>query len=97
MAPSGVLAAVLPSGQQPNSVLSQDERSSTAARVGVAKVGPAVAGEESEDEEEEKKMKIMMEKNIHKRFFAKTSLIAWRCVKRLFHISIKRNCSLLIG
>lgn len=53
MAPSGVLEGVLPSGQQPNSVLSQGERSSADARVGVAKVGPAVAKEEAEDEEEE--------------------------------------------
>lgn len=43
LAPSGLLAGVLPSGQQPNSVLSQDERSSAVARVGVDKVGPALA------------------------------------------------------
>lgn len=44
--PSGLLAGVLPSGQQPNSVLSQDECSSAVARVGVDKVGPALAEEE---------------------------------------------------
>lgn len=40
LVPSGVLAGVLPSGQQPNSVLSQDDRSSAAAKVGVDNVGP---------------------------------------------------------
>lgn len=48
LAPSGVLAAVLPSGQQPNSVLSHDERSSAVVRVGVDKVGPAAAEETSQ-------------------------------------------------
>lgn len=35
-----MLAGVLPSGQQPNSLLSQDDRSSPAAKVGVDNVGP---------------------------------------------------------
>lgn len=92
MAPSGVLAGVLPSGQQPNSVLSQDERSSAVARVGVDKVGPAVAEEESEDEEEEKKKKeITMEKNNRRRncflnsvgsHFTETFVIALHRVKQ---------------
>lgn len=40
LAPSGVLDGVLPSGQQPNSVLSQDERSSAVGTVVLATVGP---------------------------------------------------------
>lgn len=72
MAPSGVLAAVLPSGQQPNSVLSQDERSSAVARVGVDKVGPAVAEEESEDKEQEKEKEVMMGKKYSEgKFFSR--------------------------
>lgn len=42
--PSGVLAGVLPSGQQPNSLLSQDDLSSAAGVVVVAIVGPGVRG-----------------------------------------------------
>lgn len=38
--PSGVLAGVLPSGQQPNSLLSQDDLSSAVGVVVVATVGP---------------------------------------------------------
>lgn len=41
LVPSGVIAMVLPSGQQPKGVLSQDERSSTVGRVVAATVGPA--------------------------------------------------------
>ena len=40
LAPSGVLDGVLPSGQQPNSVLSQDDLSSGAGTVVLASVGP---------------------------------------------------------
>lgn len=40
LAPSGVLDGVLPSGQQPNSVLSQDDLSSVGTVV-LAIVGPA--------------------------------------------------------
>lgn len=40
LAPSGVLDGVLPSGQQPNSVLSQDDLSSAVGTVVLANVGP---------------------------------------------------------
>lgn len=40
LAPSGVLDGVLPSGQQPNSVLSQDDLSSSVGKVVLAIVGP---------------------------------------------------------
>lgn len=40
LAPSGVLDDVLPSGQQPNSPLSQDERSSAVGAVVLASVEP---------------------------------------------------------
>ena len=40
LAPSGVLAGVLPSGQQPNSLLSQEDLSSAVGRVVLATVGP---------------------------------------------------------
>lgn len=40
LAPSGVLDGVLPSGQQPNSVLSQDDLSSAVGTVVLAIVGP---------------------------------------------------------
>lgn len=40
LVPSGVLDGVLPSGQQPNSVLSQEDRSSAAGTVVLAIVGP---------------------------------------------------------
>lgn len=39
-APSGVLDGVLPSGQQPNSVLSQEDLSSAAGAVASATVRP---------------------------------------------------------
>lgn len=41
LVPSGVIAMVLPSGQQPKGVLSQDERTSPVGRVVAATVGPA--------------------------------------------------------
>lgn len=41
LAPSGVLEGVLPSGQQPNSLLSQEDLSSAVGRVVLATVGPA--------------------------------------------------------
>lgn len=41
LAPSEVLAMVLPSGQQPKGVLSQDDRASPVGRVVAATVGPA--------------------------------------------------------
>lgn len=40
MAPSGVLDGVMPSGQQPYSVLSQDDLSSAVGTVVLATVGP---------------------------------------------------------
>lgn len=40
LAPSGVLAGVLPSGQQPNSLLSQDDLSSAVGVVVLGTVGP---------------------------------------------------------
>lgn len=40
LAPSGVLDGVLPSGQQPNSVLSQEDLSSAVGTVVLATVGP---------------------------------------------------------
>lgn len=44
LVPSGVLAGVLPSGQQPNSLLSQDDLSSAVGVVVVAIVGPGGRG-----------------------------------------------------
>lgn len=41
LAPSGVLAGVLPSGQQPNGMLSQEDLSSAVGTVVLATVGPA--------------------------------------------------------
>lgn len=40
LAPSGVLAGVLPSGQQPNSWLSQDDLSSAVGKAVFTTVGP---------------------------------------------------------
>ncbi len=40
LAPSGLLAGVVPSGQQPNSLLSQDDLSSAVGVVVLATVGP---------------------------------------------------------
>lgn len=44
LVPSGLLAGVIPSGQQPNSLLSQDNLSSAVGKVVPATVGPGGGG-----------------------------------------------------